>query len=102
VMREAYRTRRNLLHGRLNETPGLRCGLPEGGMFLMLDVRETGLSAYDFADGLLDATGVSVLAGDAFGPSAAGHVRVSLCVPEDGLLEACDRIARYVRENAKI
>lgn len=102
VMREAYRTRRNLLHGRLNETPGLRCGRPEGGMFLMLDVREIGLSAYDFADGLLDATGVSVLAGDAFGPSAAGHVRISLCVPEDGLLEACDRIGRYVRESAKI
>ena len=42
----------------------------------MIDVRQTGLAAQVFAERLLDGYGVSVLAGEAFGPSAAGHIRV--------------------------
>jgi arginine:pyruvate transaminase len=62
-------------------------------MFVMVDIRETGLSAQAFADRLLDRHGVSVLAGEAFGPSAAGHS------PGPGgrgepLRDACQRIAR--------
>jgi len=66
-------------------------------MFCMVDVRGTGLSSFEFAAGLVDAEGVSTLPGDAFGPSGAGHVRVSLMAPEDTLREACTRISRYAR-----
>jgi arginine:pyruvate transaminase len=66
-------------------------------MFMMIDVRGTGQGAQEFSQGLLDAQGVSVLAGDAFGPSAAGHVRLSLGTPEPVLEDACGRIVAYVR-----
>ena len=62
---------------------------------MMLDVRRTGMSAYDYAWGLYNATGVSVLDASAFGPSAAGHLRVSFVVDEASLNEACKRIATY-------
>ena len=66
-------------------------------MYAMVDVHGTGLSDEDFAWGLLDAEGVSVLPAATFGESAVGHVRVSLTAPEAVLGEACDRIERYAR-----
>ena len=97
AMERAYRARRNLACARLNACPGLACQWPQGGMYVMLDVRGTGLSDTDFAWGLLDAEGVSVLPATTFGASATGHVRVSLTAPEAVLEDACDRIERYVR-----
>jgi arginine:pyruvate transaminase len=99
-MRVAYRARRDLVHRRLSQTAGLGCHLPAAGMFMMVDIRGTGQSAYQFSEGLLDAQGVSVLAGEAFGPSAAGHIRLSLGTPEPVLEVACDRITAYARSLA--
>ena len=65
-------------------------------MFLLIDVRPTGLDESAFAYGLLDHGAVSVLPARTFGASAAGHVRVSLSAPVAVLGEACDRIERYV------
>jgi len=97
AMERAYRSRRDLVCGRLNASPGLACQWPQGGMYAMVDVRATGLSDEAFAWGLLDAEGVSVLPAATFGASAVGHVRVSLTAPEAVLGEACDRIERYAR-----
>lgn len=96
AMREHYRRRRDAVCRRLGGLPGLRCHRPDGGMFVMLDVRGTGRTADAFARGLLEEENVAVLGGDAFGAPAAGHVRVSLTVPDERLAEACDRIGRFV------
>ena len=98
AMREAYRQRRDLVCESLADCPGVRALKPDGGMFVMVDIRETGLSAQAFADRLLDRHGVSVLAGEAFGPSAAGHIRLGLVVGAAPLRDACQRIARCARE----
>lgn len=93
LMREEYRQRRDLVCAKLNGCPGLRPIKPDGGMFVMVDVRQTGLGAQDFAERLLEGYGVSVLAGEAFGPSAAGHIRIGLVVDQVKLADACRRIA---------
>ncbi len=98
AMREAYRQRRDLVCDSLADCPGVRALKPDGGMFVMLDIRQTGLSAQAFADRLLDRHGVSVLAGEAFGPSAAGHIRLGLVVGAEPLRDACQRIARCAQE----
>ena len=90
----------NLSQRLLADVPGLRCLLPQAGMFMLVDVRGTGLSANEFAWGLLRETGVSVLDGQAFGPSAAGFVRLGFVVQPERLQEACRRIARYCRSIA--
>ncbi|WPP02086.1 pyridoxal phosphate-dependent aminotransferase [Pseudomonas sp. HR96] len=92
-MREIYRERRDRVCAALQDCPGARALKPDGGMFVMVDIRATGLSAQAFADRLLDEQGVSVLAGEAFGPSAAGHIRLGLVLDADLLEEACRRIA---------
>ena len=94
--RQAYRRRRDKFCHALGGVPGLRVHRPAGGMFVMLDVRPSGLAPDSFAAQLLAAEGVSVLSGDAFGGPAAGHVRVSLTVPDERLEEAAVRIHRFV------
>lgn len=91
-MREEYRQRRDLVCAALEGRAGLRPVRPDGGMFVMVDVRQTGLAAQAFAERLLDGYGVSVLAGEAFGPSAAGHIRIGLVVDQMQLADACRRI----------
>jgi len=97
-MKEAYRRRRDLVFQLLAAVPGLNPHRPEAGMFMMVDVRGTGLSAEDFAWRLLEDKGVSVLPTDPFGPSATGHVRLSYGVAEASLADACGRIAEFVEE----
>jgi arginine:pyruvate transaminase len=92
-MHEEYRQRRDLVCAMLDDCPGLKPVRPDGGMFVMVDVRQTGLDAQAFAERLLDGYGVSVLAGEAFGPSAAGHIRIGLVVDQVKLADACQRIA---------
>ncbi|QFT85369.1 Arginine--pyruvate transaminase AruH [Halomonas sp. THAF12] len=100
AMRETYRGRRDAVVAALAGCPALEVITPAAGMFLMIDIRATGLSSQAFADRLLDEQGVSVLSGEAFGPSAAGFVRLSLTVDVARLNDACQRLAR-VAERAR-
>jgi arginine:pyruvate transaminase len=66
--------------------------MPEGGMFVLLDIRPTGLSGVDFAWRLLDECGVVVMPGESFGARGAGHIRIALTVDVDVMADACHRI----------
>ncbi len=96
AIRDLYRRRRDLVCGLLADVPGLRCSAPQAGMFVLLDVRATGLSSSEVAWGLFRQAGVSVLDAQAFGPSAEGFLRMGLVVDDDRLAEACRRIQRYM------
>jgi arginine:pyruvate transaminase len=65
-------------------------------MFVLVDVRDTGLSSLDFAWRLFREAGVSVLDAAAFGEPAQGFVRLSFTLGETRLAEACERISRFV------
>lgn len=97
ALRETYRRRSALMAEALTPAPGCRASAPEGGMFILLDVRATGLGSTAFAERLLAEQAVAVLPCDAFGPSAAGHVRISLTLPEAALLDAAGRIVSFAR-----
>jgi len=96
-MRETYRQRRDRVCAALADCPGVRAHRPAGGMFVMVDIRATGLSAQAFAQRLLIEEGVSLLPGEAFGPSAAGHVRLALVLAAEQLEEVCRRVAACAR-----
>jgi arginine:pyruvate transaminase len=68
----------------------------EGGMFVVLDVRNLGISSIQLADDLLEHTGVALLPCDGFGQSGIGLLRASLCASEDKLVVAAGRIVEYV------
>jgi arginine:pyruvate transaminase len=98
ALREAYRHRAGLLSRILADAPNCRVTPPEGGMFVLLDIRGTGLASEDFARALLERENVAVLPCDSFGPSAIGHLRISLTAPEPRLAEAGRRVVRCARE----
>ncbi|HUH85703.1 MAG TPA: pyridoxal phosphate-dependent aminotransferase [Stellaceae bacterium] len=95
-----YRRRATLLSGILAAAPKCRALPPEGGMFVLLDVRGTGLSADAFARALLEEEAVATLPCDGFGPSAVGHLRLSLSSDDARLAEAGERILRFARRLA--
>ena len=73
----------------------------QGAMYLMLDIRRTGMSGFDFAQALLDTRTIAVMPGESFGRAAAGHVRVAMTVDdpvfENALGQVLDFAARMVQ-----
>ena len=53
-----------------------------GAMYMMLNIRATGLSGQEFASALLAAKNIAVMPGESFGTAAAGHIRVAMTVPD--------------------
>ncbi len=100
ALRDDYRRRAGLMSGILAAAPNCRSIPPEGGMFVLLDIRGTGMAAQQFASALLESEDVAVLPCDAFGPSAAGHLRISLTEPDARLAEAGRRIVRFAQSVA--
>ena len=74
-----------------------RRGLPvvpsSAAMYLMLDIRATGLSGEEFAHRLLDEHRIAVMPGESFGKAATGHLRLALTIDDETLLAAVDTLA---------
>lgn len=89
-----FRRRRDLAQRILAGQNAVRLLPAQGAMYLMLDVRATGLSGEGFANALLDAQRIAVMPGESFGRAAAGHVRVAMTVDDarfsDALTTLCD------------
>jgi arginine:pyruvate transaminase len=96
-IRDYCAVRRDLLLEGLEGLRGIKCLLPDAGMFSLVDVRGTGLSGYDFMCELYRTERVSVLDGGAFGGETRGFVRVCYATDEALLLKAVERIRRFVR-----
>jgi len=95
-IREYCAGRRDLLIAGLAGLRGIKCLVPDAGMFSLVDVRGTGLSGYDFMCELYRTERVSVLDGGAFGKETRGFVRVCYATDEDLLRRAIERIRRFV------
>ena len=51
-------------------------------MYVMVDIRATGMTGIEFAEALLEEHLVAVMPGESFGKAAAGHVRIALTVDD--------------------
>jgi aspartate aminotransferase len=98
---EAFRVRRDMVVGKLNEIDGVCCDLPQGAFYAFpccqgllgrgdasnnLISTDTDLALY-----LLREGGVAIVPGSAFGLS--GHFRISYAASDDDLNEAMTRVA---------
>jgi aminotransferase len=100
-MREQYHRRRDLIVRRFNGA-GLKCHSPGGAFYAFPSVAATGLSERDFAYGLLEKERVAVVPGSAFGENGRGFVRASFATSYEQIVEACDRIERFVQSTARL
>ncbi len=92
TMRDTYWARGKALVEGLKASSKVKSRMPEGGMFVMVDVRQTGLSGDAFARKLLAEHDVVTMPGESFGAGGAGHLRVALTVDETVIAEAAKRI----------
>jgi aminotransferase len=96
-MHDEYDRRRQLMTRRLNEM-GLRCFEPRGAFYCFPNVSDaTGLDDERFAQELLREERVAVVPGSAFGRSGAGHVRACYATAYEQIIEAMDRMERFVQ-----
>ena len=99
----AFERRRDLVVSMLNQASGLRCPKPEGAFYVYpscegLIGRRTPAgtviaSDLDFTNELLEAEGVAVVQGEAFGLSP--FFRISYATSDTVLEDACTRIQRF-------
>jgi aminotransferase len=95
-MHAEYDRRRSLMTRRFNEM-GLTCFEPRGAFYCFPNVTDaTGLDDEAFAQQLLHEERVAVVPGNAFGPSGTGHVRACYATAYEEIVEAMDRIERFV------
>jgi aminotransferase len=92
-MQAAY-TRRRLLMMDTLDRAGLRYGRPQGGQFMLVDIRSTGMSSLDLANRLIDDVHVVVYPGRSFGDAWDGFVRMTFLQPEPVLADALDRVTK--------
>jgi LL-diaminopimelate aminotransferase len=88
-----YRTRRDALVSAL-QGGGWNVVAPDATMYLWLDV-PAGYGDWEWVDALIEATGVVVTPGIAFGAAGSGKFRVSLVQPAEVLSDAGARIAAF-------
>ncbi|WP_411033770.1 pyridoxal phosphate-dependent aminotransferase [Shinella sp. BYT-45] len=100
TMRRTYKARAARFADALSRAPGLVPLPPEAGMFIVVDVAETGMSGEVFAWALLREELVAVMPGSSFGEQARDFIRLSLTVPDDHIDEACRRIAALAARSA--
>ncbi len=96
----AFKKRRDMVVGRLNETPGLSCLTPEGAFYVYPSCAgvigkstpdgKTIESSEDYATYLLESVGVAVVHGTAFGLDP--YFRISYATADEVLDDACGRI----------
>jgi aspartate aminotransferase len=87
-----YQARRDRVLERLQGIPGALPLVPEGGLFVMLDVRGLGRSSDEVRRSLLHDAGVVVIHGAAYGPGGEGTLRVSFAAGGETLERGLERL----------
>ncbi len=96
-----FRRRRALARRLLAGQNAVRLVPAQGAMYLMLDIRATGLSGDEFANALLDAHHIAVMPGESFGQAAAGHIRVAMTIEDTAFQSALRTVIEFAQRHAK-
>jgi aspartate aminotransferase len=103
-MRQAFEERMNKVYERLITLPGITCVKPKGAFYLFPNAKEalkmTGFSTVDqWVEAILEEEKVALVPGSGFG--APDNVRLSYATSLDTIMEALDRIERFIVSNSK-
>lgn len=91
-MTAEYQDRRDRVVRGLANVPGVVPLVPEGGLFVMADVRGLGMSSDEVRRFLLHEAGVVVIHGAAYGPGGEGTLRISFAAGGETLERGLERL----------
>lgn len=92
-----YQARRDRTSAALMGIPGVTPLSPEGGLFVMLDVRGLGLPSDEVRRRLLHDSGIVLIHGAAYGPGGEGTLRVSFAAGGAALERGLERLGDALR-----
>ena len=95
-MRRQYERRRDLLYNGLKEIPGMKPFRTEGSFCTFINIKDFGVSSWEFSKELLVNAGVMTIAGTAFGEMGEGYLRICFANSDENILEGVKRIKEYV------
>ncbi len=97
---QSWLAERNLIYQRRRDVVlswlpalGMSAEAPKGGLYIWAKAPE-GMDCEAFAIDTLEKIGVWLTPGTAFGQYGAGYFRISICISEDRLREAGERLSR--------
>ncbi len=99
-MTTEYQARRDLVLERLRDIPGVLPLVPQGGLFVMVDVRGLNRPSDEIRRSLLHESGVVVLHGAAYGPGGEGTLRVSFAAGGEVLERGLERLRKGLQRLA--
>ena len=106
-MREAFARRAILIHGLLNDIPGVTCMVPQGAFYVFPSMEGlfgrnfggvTPTTTSELCEVILDQAKVALVPGEAF--DAPGYVRISFAVSDADIVEGIGRIAELVAKSS--
>ncbi len=106
-MREAFARRAILIHGLLNDIPGVTCMVPQGAFYAFPSMEGlfgrnfggvTPTTTSELCEVILDQAKVALVPGEAF--DAPGYVRISFAVSDADITEGIGRIAKLVAKSS--
>jgi len=95
-MVESYNQRRRLIVQGFRDI-GLDIHEPQGAFYAFPSIRKTGLTSEQFAERLLLEGRVAAVPGHVFGKGGEGFIRCSYATSVSNLVEALERIGKFVR-----
>ncbi len=96
-MLENFYRRAQMISERLDGQAGIACKIPQAGMFILADIRATGLTGAEFAMRLLEEEKIATMPGDSFGSNLVGFLRLSLSVADHQIDDACAGMVRLAQ-----
>lgn len=100
-MVKEYKERRDIVVEAVNNISGFQCAKPKGTFYLFPDIQGVGLPSVKLAELMLREAKVATIPGSAFGKSGEGHLRMSIAVSRNNLLEATKRIENFIKSSSK-
>lgn len=97
----AYRRRRDLIVGLLQEIPGVEVQTPAGAFYVFVDITAFGIPSRELALQLVEEAGVGAVHGSSFGRSGEGFLRLAYACSEDDIREGVARIARVLAQRPR-
>jgi aspartate aminotransferase len=98
MMRDEFKSRRDLICMRLNAMPGVTCHVPQGAFYVFPKVEVEGYNSKQLALKILELGGVLCSPGTAFGKAGEGHLRFAYTIDRADITDGMDRLEEVLSQ----
>lgn len=97
---DTFQQRRRVLCQGLSDIPGLKCFKPQAGLFAAPSFQAYNMDVLEMSKYLVREAGVVTLPMNEVGEELRAYIRLSICVPEEQIIEALERIKKALTKLA--